>query len=140
MDDAELLIRRVPSTQREHAAVADSVPEAVIIAATLGPFVTAVATKLGERIGTTLPIERATRRWRGRQRDELVVGLRRAHAGITVELDSATTDDARLALIELDVRRPELWGHRLRWDETVQAWLPVPDISGREGAERSRGM
>lgn len=99
----------------------------VLLTATVSPFVMAFAAKLGERLGAEVKIARLP--WqRERQRpEELVVVPPRARGRtITLEVDSEMTEEARLALIELDVDRPELWGHRLRWDEDAKAWLPVP--------------
>ena len=103
--------------------------ETVLIAAAVSPFVTAFATKLGERLGTEVMIKRLSWRERRRRRGELVVESPYTPS-ITLEVGTGLTDEARLALIELDVGRPELWGHRLRWDEGVKAWLPVPDRPG----------
>ncbi|WP_328419279.1 hypothetical protein [Streptomyces sp. NBC_00443] len=47
-----------------------------------------------------------------------------------VEPGPDPTDEARLALIDLDVKRPELRGHLLRWSEDAKAWPPVPDTPG----------
>ncbi|MFD7556296.1 hypothetical protein ACFV9E_17365 [Streptomyces sp. NPDC059835] len=91
--------------------------------ATISPFVTAFATSLGERLGTNVNIRRRARR----QRDEgnnLV--LRHRARATTIEVGAGLSDEARLALIDLDVNRPELWGHLLRWNEEAAAWLPVP--------------
>jgi hypothetical protein len=112
----------------EHNAML-SPAEVVIAAATLGPFVTAFAAKLGERFGERVALQRLPRWRRWRQRHELIVTVRSRNV-IVIELDSQMGDDARLALIDLDVKRPELWGKRLRWDETTKAWCPTPDDSG----------
>ncbi|MFE5994281.1 hypothetical protein [Streptomyces sp. NPDC056453] len=106
--------------------------ETVLIAATISPFVTAFATKLGERLGTTVKVERMSWRQRRRQRAELVVA--RPFRRITLEVGAGLSDEARLALIELDVEQPELWGHLLRWDDEAKAWLPVPNVPDGEDA------
>ncbi|MGW7458443.1 hypothetical protein [Streptomyces sp. NPDC054797] len=100
--------------------------ETVLIAATISPFVTAFATKLGESLGTTVKVERMSWRQRRRQRAELVVA--RPFRSITLEVGAGLSDEARLALIELDVEQPELWGHHLRWDDEAKVWLPVPNV------------
>lgn len=100
----------------------------VLFTAALSPFVMAFAAKLGERLGTAVRIERVPWRHRRRRRGELVVAPARAHGRtITLEVGAGMSDEARLALIDLDVDRPELWGHRLRWDEDAKAWLPIPE-------------
>ena len=101
---------------------------AVVMAATLGPFVTAFAAKLGERLGEKVPLKQLPWWKRWRHRNELIIEVRGGQS-ITVELDSQMSDDARLALIDLDVTRRELWGKYLRWDEAQKAWLPVPPRS-----------
>ena len=100
----------------------------VVCTATVSPLVMAFAAKLGERLGARVSVERLPW-WRRRPgREEIIVTPPRAFGRVvTLEMEAGLSDEARLALIELDVGRPELWGHRLRWDEDVQAWLPVPD-------------
>jgi hypothetical protein len=99
----------------------------VLLTATVSPFVMAFAAKLGERLGTDVEIKRLPWRRQRQGREELVVAPPCARGRtITLEVDSELSEDARLALIELDVSRPELWGHRLRWDKDANAWLPVP--------------
>jgi hypothetical protein len=52
-----------------------------------------------------------------------------------IGLDSAATivvnedlpDEARLALLDLDVTADELRGKLLRWDDSASAWRPDPD-------------
>ncbi|GAA2616661.1 hypothetical protein GCM10011428_40260 [Streptomyces violaceus] len=108
--------------------------ETVLLTAMVSPFVMAFASKLGERLGTAVRIERLPWPQRWRRRRELVVEPARARGrSITLEVHAGMSDAARLALIELDVDRPELWGHRLRWDESTQAWLPVPESLDGEG-------
>ncbi|MFJ7496753.1 hypothetical protein ACIQZB_37465 [Streptomyces sp. NPDC097727] len=122
---------RLPTTSIEGISY-----ETVLIAATISPFVTAFATKLGERLGTTVKIQRMPWRQRRRRRRrgaELVVA-RSFHRAITIEMGAGLSDEARLALIDLDVERPELWGHFLRWDEEAMAWIPVPNTPDGEGA------
>lgn len=73
-------------------------------------------------------------RWRkGRSRDgrrehtlpedfELVLG----HRGRWIKFDLYKGDrEALPAIYALDLTRPELWGHRLRWDEEAKTWLPA---------------
>ncbi len=108
--------------------------ETVLIAATLGPFVTAFATKLGERLGTTVRVKRMPWPQRRGRRAQLVV-TQSFRQAVTIEVESGLSEEARLALIDLDVERPELWGHLLRWDQEAEAWLPVPTAPGSEGAD-----
>ncbi|MFG2400843.1 hypothetical protein [Streptomyces lydicus] len=108
--------------------------ETVLIASMVSPFVAAFASKLGERLGTTVRIKRISWLQRLRRGRELVVALPFDRA-ITIEVRRGLSDEARLALLDLDVDQPELYGHRLRWDDEVKAWLPVPEVSDSEDAD-----
>src|ERR1700692_4509577 len=91
--------------------------EVVIGAATFGPFVTAFCTELGKRFGGTVAD------WTSR------VHLRRkggesTKADLIVEVDDEVTvlelqddlpDEARLALLELDLKQQAVRGRRLTW-------------------------
>ncbi|WP_455711329.1 hypothetical protein [Streptomyces coelicoflavus] len=81
--------------------------ETVLIAATPGPFVTAFATKLGERLGTTVRVKRMSWRQRRGRRAQLVV-TQSFRQAVTIEVESGLSEEARLTLIDLDVERPEL--------------------------------
>lgn len=56
----------------------------------------------------------------GRTR-ELVVGPENG-AAATLVITASTPDEARLALLDLDVTAPELRGKELRWDEEAAEW------------------
>lgn len=114
--------------RRRRAAPGFTAVVTVLCTATISPLVMAFAAKLGERLGARVSIERLPW-WRRRPgREEIIVAPPRARGSVvTLEIEAGLSDEARLALIELEVDRPELWGHRLRWNEDVQAWLPVPD-------------
>ncbi|AZP14918.1 hypothetical protein ACIGMX_39115 [Streptomyces aquilus] len=107
----------------------------VLGSAAAGPFVMAFAAKLGERLGASVSVHLPRRRRSSRGQEEFVITSGRLPTdgiSITIEVAAELTDEARLALIDLDVRQPELWGHHLRWDEGVKAWLPVPQRQGDE--------
>ncbi|MEU6048928.1 hypothetical protein ABZ829_00635 [Streptomyces xanthochromogenes] len=91
--------------------------------AAISPFVTAFATSLGQRLGTSVRVRRRPRR-RNVEGDNLA--LTHHTRTTTIEVSADLGDEARLALIDLDVTRPELWGHHLRWNDEAAAWLPVP--------------
>jgi hypothetical protein len=55
--------------------------------------------------------------------EEFRIGTRDGSAATIVVTDD-TPDEARLALLDLDVTAPELRGKLLRWDEAVGAWRP----------------
>ncbi|MFJ7075170.1 hypothetical protein [Streptomyces sp. NPDC098781] len=108
--------------------------ETVLVAATISPFVAAFASKLGERLGTRVRIKRLSWRQRRRRGEELVVAQPFRHRAITIEVRAELSDEARLALIDLDVGQEVLWGHLLRWDDEAKAWLPVPIVSNGDDA------
>ena len=55
---------------------------------------------------------------------------------IVIELNKDLSDDARLALLDLDVEAPALRGHRLTWDKQVQAWVPADLNDGKKVQQR----
>jgi hypothetical protein len=55
--------------------------------------------------------------------DEIFIGLDGGATAIIVVTED-TPDEARLALLDLDVTAPELRGKLLRWDETAGEWRP----------------
>jgi hypothetical protein len=96
----------------------------VIAAGTLGPFVNAFCTELGKRLGGTVA-DWASRVHLQRRRDDsdgadLVV---EANDSTTVlELSESMTDEAKLALLDLDITDVTIRGHRLRWDAQSASW------------------
>jgi hypothetical protein len=65
---------------------------------------------------------RARFRKNGKTR-ELLVGPEDGSAA-TLVITSKTPDEARLALLDLDVTAEELRGKTLRWDEKTMTWRP----------------
>jgi len=45
----------------------------------------------------------------------------------TIAITEDTPDEARLALLDLDITDDALRGKLLRWDGSASAWRPVPD-------------
>lgn len=62
----------------------------------------------------------------------IVWDLERSRALVVVTDD--LPDEARLALLDLDVTAPELRGKLLRWDEAAGEWRPPQRGGGREPA------
>ena len=99
----------------------------LLTAGTLGPLVTAFCTELGKRLGGNV-VDWASRMRLRYKRDDPTKALLQIGEGrraITIELDERLSDDAKLAMFELDVESEVLRGHRLRWDRQSGAWLPV---------------
>jgi hypothetical protein len=106
-----------------------AVVEAAILAGTFGPFVTAFCTELGKRFGGTVAHWASRVHLRPKRGDpatgELVVMVDKT---VTVlELKEDLPDEARLALLDLDVTT--LLGHRLTWSAEVEKWVPA-DLRG----------
>ena len=57
---------------------------------------------------------------------EVLIGVE-GGASATMIVTEDLPDEARLALLELDVTAVELRGRVLRWDDTAQAWRPTDD-------------
>lgn len=98
----------------------------VIAAGTFGPLVTAFCTELGKRLGGSTAdwVERVSlRRRRGSsEKADLVISLDKV---TVVEIGEHLSDEARLALLDLNIESDDLCGHRLSWNEQAEAWLPV---------------
>jgi hypothetical protein len=58
--------------------------------------------------------------------DEYRIGVEDGSAA-TIAITEDTPDEARLALLDLDVTADELRGKLLRWDSSTSAWRPDPD-------------
>lgn len=113
-----------PATERANHLVTDL---AIAAAVTVGPFLTAFCTQLGTRFGGTAAD------WASRVRTRLKAGAQDADAieveafgRVTiVELTEPLTDDARLALLDLDISRADICGQTLRWNPATAAWEVV---------------
>ncbi|MGO9193594.1 MAG: hypothetical protein ACLP8X_34805 [Streptosporangiaceae bacterium] len=55
--------------------------------------------------------------------DEYRIGVDGGSAA-TIVITAKTPDEARLALLDLDITAPELHGKELRWDPATAAWRP----------------
>ena len=54
---------------------------------------------------------------------ELIVGTE-DNTAATLVITARTPDEARLAVLDLDVTAPELLGKELRWDAAAGEWRP----------------
>lgn len=89
----------------------------------LGPFLEAFAKKLGDALGESTAT--ALGRLRPGKDRSVVEAILSEKAKVSFELDAATPDEARLALLDLDVTAPELHGKTLRWRPEENAWLAI---------------
>jgi hypothetical protein len=105
--------------------VAEEIAAGFLALRVLGPFAEAFASKLGERTGESVASAvskiRLFRRRRP-SRDEFVI--RHSNASTFVVLPAAMTDDARLALIDLDLTQAGIIGKILHWDAVSATWRP----------------
>jgi hypothetical protein len=92
---------------------------------TLGPFLQAFATKLGERLGeaTGRAISRLYLRRRPQTKDQVEVEAEDKTKTIVI-LPEPFTDAEREAFIDLDVTDPHVRGKTLRWDGKQGKFLP----------------
>jgi hypothetical protein len=119
--EGDALDTAVTATERGNRLIAEL---AVAAAVTLGPFLTAFCTELGKRFGGTAAD------WAARVRTRQASGSRGA-AGIEiaafgkvtiVEITEPLTDDAKLALLDLDIQDAAYCGQTLRWNPGSGAW------------------
>ncbi|MFF4098811.1 hypothetical protein [Streptomyces sp. NPDC001903] len=91
----------------------------------LGPFLETFATKLGERFGESaseaLGRIRVTRRRNGSSRNLEIEDPETATPTVLV-LPEEFTEEARLAVIELDVTTEQIRGATLRWNPASATW------------------
>ena len=110
-----------------HAAVATT------LAFVLGNFSAAFMQALGQRAAdgaARLPkrvgdVVRTRVRRKGKP-DEYHIGVDDGSAAV-IAITEDTPDEARLALLDLDVMADELRGKTLRWDSSASAWRPADD-------------
>jgi hypothetical protein len=124
------MLETATATERENNLVAEL---AFAAAVTIGPFLTALCTELGKRFGGTAAdwAARMRTRWApgspGAARIEVA-----AFGKVTiVEITEPLTDDAKLALLDLDIRDAAYCGRTLRWDPQSGAWQADPGGSRR---------
>jgi hypothetical protein len=93
----------------------------VVMAGTLGPLVTAFCTELGKRLGGNAADwasrVRLIRKEKNSNKAVLLV-----HSGPTttvIEVNEDLPDEARLALLDLDIENDANRGQRLRWNAQV---------------------
>lgn len=101
-------------------------PESLAAVAGASIFAKAFLETLGKRAGDGLVdlVETAIRR-KGKP-DETQIGVDDGSAA-TIAITADTPDEARLALLDLDVTADELRGKILRWDDSASEWRPDDD-------------
>jgi hypothetical protein len=100
----------------------------------LGPFLETFAGKLGERLGeSTAQALARVRLWPGR----LAIGFSSSPVETQLVLPEDFTDEAKLAMIDLDVACDEVQGQMLHWDQDSGEWklpdgIPAPRQSSND--------
>jgi hypothetical protein len=126
LDDALSYLRHLSEMTAEMSA-SFTMAGVAVAAATIGPFVTAFCTELGKRFGGSVADWAARMKLRSGggdpARPDLFVEV--DGAVIVIELDKSLPDEARLALLDLDIESSAIRGHRLMWDGEAQAWVPT---------------
>jgi hypothetical protein len=113
----------------------------MMLAFIAGNFSSAFVQALGQRAADSAAnlskrkMKRMTRRLRPKrvekegQPDEYHIGLK-GGATATIVVTTDTPDEARLALLDLDVTAPELRGRELHWNAAAGAWRPHEELPG----------
>lgn len=118
---------------RVERIVLDPAEALLALAAVRGikPFVAAYAEALGKRLGeSTAAALLRLRLSRPRVHGRTELAADQAGA-VRVELDARLPDEARLALLDLDVTSPEYRGRTLRWDTGAGCWQGIEEQDQR---------
>jgi hypothetical protein len=105
-------------------------PESAALAAAMAIFGKAFLETLGQRAGdgvANIPKQvhdLVSARKRRKGESEVYLGTGSDEAA-TIAVTADTPDEARLALLDLDVTADELRGKLLRWDSDSSAWRPA---------------
>jgi hypothetical protein len=98
--------------------------ETVVAVSALTIFCKAFLEALGKRAGDGLVDLVRTHVQRKGKPEEYHIGVDDGSAA-TIAITEDTPDEARLALLDLDVTADDLRGKVLRWDRSASAWLPA---------------
>jgi hypothetical protein len=109
-------------------------PENLALATAAAIYAKTFLETLAKRHADALEDLVETRIRRKGKSDEYRIGVDDGSAA-TIAITEDTPDDARLALLGLDVTADELRGKVLRWNSSASAWLPADDQSGRSTAD-----
>jgi hypothetical protein len=94
----------------------------------LAPFVMAFGTELGKRLGGSVAdwASRIGVRRKPGSGAEALLRVDTGGGGVTVfEVADDMSDDAKLALLDLDVTAKGVHGYRLRWNNVEGRWQPI---------------
>jgi len=133
-EDAFLVAaRNIPALRREFddrdvlvLACMHISPDSVAELAAASIYAKAFLETLGKRHAVSVDDLVRTRLRRKGKKTEVKIGLD-GDAAAKIVVTADTPDEARLALLDLDVTADEVRGKTMRWDESVLAWLPADD-------------
>jgi hypothetical protein len=110
--------------QAREIPIFNSAPtDLLILAAAVSPYLRAFLEALGKSHADALTDAVRTRfRKKGNDRELLIGPDDDAAAKLVITKD--TPDEARLALLDLDVTADDVRGHYLRWDDETKTWRP----------------
>jgi MoaA/NifB/PqqE/SkfB family radical SAM enzyme len=102
----------------------------IVLAGTFGSLVTAFCKELGKRLGGTTAdwLSRTHIRRRGgrpnavSKSDEADLIVNSDDAVTIIELSEDLSDEAKLAMLDLDISDQKVRGKRLRWNDATQTW------------------
>lgn len=113
------------------------IPIEMMLAFAAGNFCSAFIQALGQRAGNSvanLPkqvSDLVRKRVKSKGQPEEIHISAKGDATATIVVTADTPDEARLALLDLDVTAEELRGKLLRWDPAASAWHPAGSASAR---------
>jgi hypothetical protein len=93
----------------------------------LGPFAESFASKLGERLGDSAADAASRIRLlrRGGRNPQRTLVIQQGTAETAIVVPEQLSDDAWLALVDLDVTADGVRGAIIRWDNDTRRWRPV---------------
>jgi hypothetical protein len=106
------------------ASVYEEIAAGYVAVKLLGPFLESFAGKLGEQLGESVGkaiVRISLRRPRSGPR-RLSVRLPDTLGSTTLKLPEQFTEEAKLAIIDLDLSAEEVRGRQLHWDPVTGAW------------------
>lgn len=128
----ELMALKAEFEARGIAIYNGATTDALILAAMIAPYTKAFLETLGKNNADALSGAVRARIRKRRKARELLVGTG-GDAAATLVITSNTPDEARLALLDLDVTAEDLRGKRLSWDAETGRWQPCGETGEGSG-------
>jgi hypothetical protein len=125
----ELVSNQATEYSAEMTALWD--PEMVVLGMTVGSLVTAFCTELGKRMGESVADWARRVKWYRRKSHPHHIADIEVNVGdvvTTLEITDTLTDEAILALLDLDLNDFAVRGQSLRWDGEIGAWKAIESL------------